>query len=52
MLGGREAVKILGLKEQSVQIGSQREFLIAMAAYIYLVATGCLSIGIGLFEVI
>ena len=50
--GGHEAVKIFGLKEQGVQIGSQREFLIATAAYIYLIATGCLSIGIGLCEII
>lgn len=50
--GGREAAKIFGLKGQRVQVGSRREFLVAMAAYIYLIATGCLSIGVGLFEVI
>ncbi len=50
--GGREAAKIFGLKEQGVRVGSQREFLVAMAAYIYLIATGCLSIGFGLFEVV
>ena len=50
--GGREAAKVLGLKEKSVRVGSQREFLAATAAYIYMIATGCLSIGIGLFEII
>lgn len=50
--GGREAAKVFGLKEQGVQIGSKREFLIITAAYIYMIATGCLSIGIGLFKVI
>jgi hypothetical protein len=49
--GGREAAKVLGLKDQDVRVGSQREFRIAMAVYVYLVAAGFLSIGIGLFEV-
>ena len=50
--GGREAVKMLGLKERGVQIGSRREFLIASVAYIYMITTGCLSIGTGLFEIV
>ena len=50
--GGREAAKILGLKQQGLRVGSRQEFLIAVAVYIYLVATGLLAIGIGLFEVI
>ena len=50
--GGREAAKVLGLKGNGVRVGSRRNSLVAMAAYIYLVAAGCLSIGIGLFETI
>jgi len=50
--GGREAAKILGLKQEGVRIGSQQEFRLAMAVYVYLIAAGCLSIGIGLLEVI
>lgn len=50
--GGREAAKVLGLRGQGVRTGSQREYRLAMGAYIYLIATGCLSIGIGLLEVI
>ena len=50
--GGREAVKILGLKGKGVRVGSRREFVAAMAAYVYLIAAGVLSIGIVLFEVI
>ena len=50
--GGREAVKILALREQGVRTGSRREFFVAIAVYGYLIVTGCLSIGIGLFEVI
>lgn len=50
--GGREAAKILGLKQEGVRIGSQQEFRLAMAVYVYLIAAGCLSIGVGLLEVI
>lgn len=50
--GGREAAKVLGLKGKGVRVGSRREFLAGMAAYVYLIAAGILSIGIGLFEII
>lgn len=50
--GGREAAKVFGLRDQGVRTGSQREIRLAMAAYIYLVAVGCLAIGTGLLEVI
>lgn len=50
--GGREAAKVRGLKGKGVRVGSRREFLIAMAAYVFLIAAGLLSIGIGLSEAI
>jgi hypothetical protein len=50
--GGREAAKVLGLKGKGVRVGSRREFLTAMAAYVFFIATGILAIGIGLFEAI
>jgi len=50
--GGREAAKVLGLKEKGVEVGSRRDFLLAMAVFVFLVAAGCLSIGIGLFGAI
>lgn len=50
--GGREAAKIFGLKDKGVRIGSEREFRIAVAAYTYLIAAGCLSIALGLFDVV
>ena len=50
--GGREAAKVFGLKQGGVRIGSQQEFRVAIGAYIYLIAAGCLAIGAGLFEVI
>lgn len=48
--GGREAAKVLGLREQGRQVGTRREFLLAMAVYVYLIVAGCVSIGIGLVE--
>jgi len=50
--GGREAVKLLGLRGQGVRTGSQSEHRLAMGVFVFLVAIGCLSIGVGLLEVI
>ncbi len=50
--GGREAAKVYGLRGKGVRTGSQREHHLAVGAYIYLVAIGCLSIGTGLLETI
>ena len=50
--GGREAAKVFGLKGKGVRIGSRREFFAAIAAYVYLIVAGFLSVGIGLFEII
>ena len=50
--GGREAAKILGLRERGVRTGSQSEHRLAMGAYVYLIAIGALSILIGVLEVL
>lgn len=50
--GGREAAKVLGLRGQGVRTGSQREHRVMVGAYIYLIATGVFSIGIGLLDVV
>lgn len=50
--GGREAAKVLGLRGHGVRTGSHREHRLAMGVFVYLVAIGVLSIGIGLREVI
>ena len=51
-MGGREVANLRGLKGKGVRVGSRREFLTAAAAYVCLIATGLLSIGIGLSEAI
>ena len=48
--GGREAAKVRGLKEQGVRTGTQREYRVYMTTCMFLIASGCLSIGLGLLE--
>jgi hypothetical protein len=50
--GGREAVKVYGLREQGVRTGSQPEYRLVMGVFIYMIVIGCLAIGSGLLEVI
>lgn len=48
--GGREAAKVLGLKNQGVRIGSPGQYRVAMSAYVYLTTSGVLAIVLGLLE--
>ena len=50
--GGREAAKNLGLRQQSVRIGSRGQQWLAMSVYIYFIVTGGLAIAASLIEIL
>ena len=50
--GGREAAKMLGLRQQSVRIGTRGEQQTAMIVFAAFIAIGSLAIAVGLVEVI
>ena len=50
--GGREAAKVLGLKQAGVGVGSRRELRVIIATFVFLGAAGLFAIGFGLSEVI
>ena len=48
--GGREAAKVLGLRQERVRTGAPGEFRLALGAYFFLMAIGGLAIVTGLLE--
>ena len=49
--GGREAVKVIGLRQQGVRTGSTQEHRLMISTYAVFVAVGALAIVSGLVEV-
>lgn len=50
--GGREAAKVLALRQQGVRTGSRREYRLMMGTYASFIAVGCLAAVAGLAEAI
>jgi hypothetical protein len=49
--GGREAVKVLGLRHHGVPVGTPKEYRAAMGVYALLVIVGGLGVAAGLIEI-
>jgi len=50
--GGREAVKILALHRHGVRVGGPGQLRLFMGTFVFLAATGCLAVIVGLVELI
>jgi len=50
--GGREAVKVLGIRSQGLPVGVPKEFRLAMGMFALLAAVGALGVLVGLIELL